>query len=236
MILALNKRVVKSKSDIFAEEYFTEVRVCLCRGGRGWGTGVKRGESVGGEIVGDPPNFYPAGLRGRLDAVFPQVPLSPHAPAPFPLGHLPPPLQADADAMALFALEVGDALAARSLECAYASALSVVSQGASFGGSGAGCRGGCGGEGGSGGGGAGGTGGGAGGGGNGNRTSLADESAARLRSQLMSMYFKVWGAGEGGGGPHTWRRGAGLCFAEHGREGGREGGGATWHDTPERSS
>ncbi|GAX82496.1 hypothetical protein CEUSTIGMA_g9923.t1 [Chlamydomonas eustigma] len=35
--------------------------------------------------------------------------------------------EADADALSLFALEVGDALTARSLECAYASALSVVS-------------------------------------------------------------------------------------------------------------
>lgn len=35
--------------------------------------------------------------------------------------------EADADALALLAMEIGDALSARSLECAYASALSVVS-------------------------------------------------------------------------------------------------------------
>lgn len=42
------------------------------------------------------------------------------------LGLFLPVLQADVDAMALFALEVGDTLAARSLEVAYASALSIV--------------------------------------------------------------------------------------------------------------
>jgi len=87
-------------------------------------------------------------------------------------------LQADTDALALFALEVSDALAARSLECAYASALSVVAQsrdveqeadldamneaGGPEGFSG-----------------------------KVNRKSLSEESSARLRSQLMSMYFKV---------------------------------------------
>lgn len=80
--------------------------------------------------------------------------------------------------MALFALEVGDALAARSLECAYASALSVVNQSHDMAedvsdavaesgrtkkpvGKVA------------------------------SKSSLAEESSARLRSQLMSMYFKV---------------------------------------------
>ena len=81
--------------------------------------------------------------------------------------------------MALFALEVGDALAARSLECAYASALSVVNQSHGMAeedvsdaaaGSDKAKRG---------------------VGRVSSKSSLAEESSARLRSQLMSMYFKV---------------------------------------------
>lgn len=98
------------------------------------------------------------------------------------------PPKADMDAMSLFALEVGDMLSSRSLECAYASALSVVSYDGMAPGHQRDQR-------------------------TARRSSgLNEESSWQLRSQLMNMYLRV-GAGGGQEHGHGHGRGHELCLA-----------------------
>lgn len=97
VILAVNKHDSGADHDIFYEECYTEVR------------GLEEVARCAGVAQQQPRAAPWAG--------------STHAPA------LPPPqtLQSDTKAMALFAHELGQVLGDRALECALASAMSIVS-------------------------------------------------------------------------------------------------------------